>query len=211
MSETDSFIDEVSEEVRRDRLYGYLRRYGWIAVALVVLLVGGAAYNEWRKASEQAAAEALGDAILAAEGQEGAAARAAALDAIGADADTGAVVKLLAAADGDGAETSLRAILSDPNVDALYRDLAALKLATLDEASVGTAEARDLLQPLTQPGAAFRVLAEEQLALIDVAEGNTEAAIERLRALLVDDEASGALRRRASQLIVALGGSTEAS
>ena len=40
MSDTDSFIDEVNEEVRRDRFYGLLRRYGWIAVVAVVGVVG---------------------------------------------------------------------------------------------------------------------------------------------------------------------------
>ena len=43
MSETDSFIDEVNEEVRRDRLYAALRRYGWIAIVAVLAIVGGAA------------------------------------------------------------------------------------------------------------------------------------------------------------------------
>jgi hypothetical protein len=32
MSDTDSFIDEVTEEVRRDRMFFMLKRYGWIAV-----------------------------------------------------------------------------------------------------------------------------------------------------------------------------------
>ena len=36
MSDTDSFIDEVNEEVRRDRLYHLLRRYGWIAALAIV-------------------------------------------------------------------------------------------------------------------------------------------------------------------------------
>ena len=45
MSNPDSFIREVTEEVRRDRLYGYVRRYGWIAALLVLLVVGGAAWN----------------------------------------------------------------------------------------------------------------------------------------------------------------------
>ena len=44
MSDTDSFIDEVSEEVRRDRLFVLMRKWGWIPILLVVLLVGGATF-----------------------------------------------------------------------------------------------------------------------------------------------------------------------
>ena len=45
MSDTDSFIEEVTEEVRRDQLYKYVRKYGWIAIALVVGVVGGIEQN----------------------------------------------------------------------------------------------------------------------------------------------------------------------
>ena len=54
MSDTDSFIEEVSEEVRRDRLFKLMKRYGWIAILAVLLLVGGAAFNEVRKARQAA-------------------------------------------------------------------------------------------------------------------------------------------------------------
>ena len=57
MSNPESFIEEVNEEVRRDRLYGLLRRYGWIAVLAILLIVGGAAYSEYRKAQARAQAE----------------------------------------------------------------------------------------------------------------------------------------------------------
>ena len=49
MSLNDSFIQEVSDEVRRDRLFGLFRRYGWVAACLILFLVGGAGINEWRK------------------------------------------------------------------------------------------------------------------------------------------------------------------
>ena len=45
MSDTDSFIEEVTEEVRRDRLYGLLRRYGWIAALVIILIGGGASWS----------------------------------------------------------------------------------------------------------------------------------------------------------------------
>jgi len=64
MSDTNSFIDEVTEEVRRDRLFGYFRRYGWIPAVIIVALVGGTAYNEWSKAQLSQVAQARGDALL---------------------------------------------------------------------------------------------------------------------------------------------------
>ena len=79
MSDTDSFIDEVNDEVRRDRFYLLLKRYGWVAILAVVLLVGGAAWNEYQKAQNRARAEALGDAMFAALAGTDAAARAEAL------------------------------------------------------------------------------------------------------------------------------------
>ena len=66
MSDSDSFIEEVSDAVRRDRLFRQFKRYGWIAGVVVVLIVGGAAYSEWSKAQTRAASQARGDRILTA-------------------------------------------------------------------------------------------------------------------------------------------------
>ena len=66
MSDTDSFIEEVTEEVRRDQLYKYVRKYGWIAIALVVGVVGVTGYLEYQKVATANAAQALGDKLVAA-------------------------------------------------------------------------------------------------------------------------------------------------
>ena len=82
MSDTDSFIAEVSEDLRRDRLYGYARKYGWIVALAIVAVVGGTALSEYRAGAAQRAAEARGDAILAALDAEDDTARTAALLAL---------------------------------------------------------------------------------------------------------------------------------
>jgi hypothetical protein len=213
LSNPESFIDEVTEEVRRDKLYAQLRKYGWIGVVAVLLMVGGAAANEWIKARDRAAAEATGDAILAAVELDDAEARLATLDAFAAEGDRAALIALIAAAvaeEPQEADRRLAALAEDASRPALYRDLAQLKRALLPGAL--DADARiEVLTPLTAPGGAFRVLAEEQIALAQIELGETEAALERLEALVSDTEASQALRRRVSQLIVALGGTAPGS
>ncbi|HGG05783.1 MAG TPA: hypothetical protein ENK28_10020 [Aliiroseovarius sp.] len=205
MSNSDSFIDEVNEELQRDRLYTLLRKYGWIAVLLVILVVGGAAFNEWQKAKTQAAARALGDKITTALEIDDPVQQAAALEAISEDGEAEALVAFLAAGASPDATNAaeLRQIAENQAYPRIYRDMAALKLAV--SGGLSAEERATLLQPLTTAGAPYRVLAEEQLALIDVEKGEIDAAITRLRALLQDDEASQPLRQRAMQLIVALG------
>jgi hypothetical protein len=213
MSESDSFIEEVSEEVRRDRLYGYLRRYGWIGIVAVFLIVGGAAANEWRKSRAEAEAQALGDALLAALETEDATARQAALAGVPIDEGAGDVVALLVAAerlsaeDAAGAAEALRPLAQDAQAPAIYSDLAALKLVMLGEDGVDETTRAQLIERLSAPGAPYRLLAREQQALADLAAGRREAAIATAQELLQEQGLTPGLRQRLSQLIVALGGS----
>ncbi len=208
MSNPENFIDEVTEELRRDRLFALMRRYGWIAILLVLLIVGGAAYNEWQKATARAQAQALGDALGAALDEADPAAQIAAFQAIQADGDARALVAFLAIdgagqADNSAALDDLRAIMQDTTILPLYRDLATLKLVSAGQLPADERVA--LLEPLTNAGAPFRALAEEQIALAEVEKGDKEAAISRLQVLLQDDDASQDLRGRIAQLIIALG------
>ena len=216
MSDTDSFIEEVTEEVRRDRLYGLLRRYGWIAVLAILLIVGGTSYSEYRKAQTRADAEALGDAMIAALDQDENAERAAALAAIEpATPAAGAVLRLLTAAEqaqaGD-TETSvatLNAIALDGEAPQVYRQIAQFKALTLQGDKTPIPERRLALEALANPGNPLRLLASEQLALIDISQGDAEAAIARYQAILSDAEITSGLQQRALQVIVALGGEPE--
>ena len=120
MSDTDGFIEEVNEEVRRDRLYQMLRRYGWIAVLAILLIVGGASYSEYRKAQDRAEAEALGDAMLAALSINESTERADALAAIapGSPASAAVLRLLTAAQQSDAGDTTAAVATLDPDVAA---------------------------------------------------------------------------------------------
>ncbi len=217
MSNQDSFINEVTEEVRRDRLFTLFRRYAWIGITVVILVVAGAAWNEWRKAEARAEAQARGDAILAAVEAEDPRARLAALESLGTDAPADAVISLLTAttaieADGESAAyEDLVALTTDATVPQIYRDLAALKAAMIGAGEVPPADRIAMLEPLTSPGHTFRPLALEQTALAHVEAGDRDAALEILTGLAGDADASEGLLRRTLQLIVALGGSVDAS
>ena len=218
MSDTDSFIDEVTEEVRRDRLFAAMRRYGWIGILLVLALVVGAAVTEWQKARAAAEARAFGDALTAAMSAETPAARAEALEAVpAAGPERAALQGFLAAAsaleagDMPAALAAWDAIAAEGALPVTYRHLALLKRVVAAGAEMPASERGSALETLAAPGAPYRMLALEQQALDLVAAGETEAAVERLRALLQEPGVTSGLRRRATQLMVALGAEPEAA
>ena len=204
LSQSDSFIDEVNEEVRRDKLFAAFRKYGWIAVVGVILLVGGTSFVEWRKARAEARAEVFGDAIYDALSKEGAE-RSAALDAVPTEgANEAAVLALMRSASGDVA--ALRAVQTAEGIDPLYRDLASLKLLMMNADDLGADDRKAAFEQLAFPGAPFRLIAQEQIALIEVEAGDTDGAIEIFRQIAEDSEATNGLRRRANDMLTVLGG-----
>ena len=210
MSETDSFIDEVSEEVRRDQLYGVFKKYAWIALAVVVLIVGAAAFNEWRKAQTKSANEMAGDQILSALEIQDSAGRVDALAGISFD-DTGkqALLKLQEAAmlveDGriEEAAAVYEAAAALPDAGLVYTDLAKLKLVLIEPETDAAPALIEELSALDRP---FRLLAIEQRALASVRSGDVEAALTDLTAIIQDNLTTQDLRERAQQLTVVLGG-----
>jgi hypothetical protein len=79
MANTDSFIDEVSEEVRRDRLFSFFRKWAWLAVLDRPRGRRRCGLFRIPRAQTEATAEAFGDSLIAAleaDGPRGARRRA---------------------------------------------------------------------------------------------------------------------------------------
>ena len=213
MSDTDGFIEEVTEEVRKDQLFGYFKKYGWIAGLIIAGSVGGAAYLEWSKSQAAAEAQARGDAISAALANENTADQIAALDELSAEAGASfAVLALQKAAlqvnDGQrgAALSTLDSLAASDTIDPIYRDMATFKALMLRGKDTEPAARMAALDQLAIPGNPFRPLALEQMAVAKLDAGDKTAAIELLQGLLEESEVSPSIQQRATQLLVSLGG-----
>tara|TARA_B110000091_G_scaffold102200_1_gene111190 strand:+ start:1226 stop:1864 length:639 start_codon:yes stop_codon:yes gene_type:complete len=205
MSDTDSFIDEVTEEVRRDRLFGYFRRYGWIPAVIILVLVGGTAYSEWSKSVVAQAAQVRGDALLDALDVQDKPESISALSSIVAQEDTDVVASfLLAGLDQSLASELLTVIAENMEQPKYIRDLARLKLAATPDAA-SKDEAVSILTDLSAPGGLYRNAATEILVALELQRGNRDVALELLQSHVQDAGATRAQVQRMGELIVALG------
>ena len=209
----DSFIDEVTDDLRRERVFRALRRYGWIALAAMLLAVGYAGWREWDAGRRETAAQRFGDAILAAEGTQGdAAARAAALSAVQAPQQAQAALRnLLAgnamaeAGDAAGAAQRYDAAAAAAAGDPVMHDLALLRSVMVQGRGMDAAARDGALARLSTPGAPFEMIALELKALALVDAGRDEDAVTLIRQIQQKDGLSQAQRRRLSELLITLG------
>lgn len=208
---TDSFIDEVTADLRRDRLYHAMRRYGWIVVLLILGVVGGTAWLEYTRAQSRANAQEFGDAVLAARAQSDPAAALAAIDPAGSSGRRALAGLLTASAlTADGKDAAAAQALRDlaaaiGSDDPVLRDLAKLKAVIVAGPSLGMSERDAILDELSQPGAHFELLALEQKALALAEAGRDDDAITLIRQIRKKPALSDALRRRLDDTLVVLG------
>jgi len=212
VSDTDSFLQEVSEELRRDKLYRNMRKYGWIGLLLVAIFVGGAAYREYQKSQAAQRAQLFGSNIINALNEKNSKDRISKLQEIKAPSDNAkAVLTMLVSAEANNEEASsqdlsnLADVLEDLDVDAHYRDLLKFKILLGSAEKMALDERKSAFLKLSEPGNPFRLLAEEQLILIELEQGKIDSAIEKISQVLLDAEITVGLRNRATQMLIALG------
>lgn len=209
MADTDSFISEVTEEVRRDRLFAFFRKWAWLFVLVVVVIVGFAGFTEYRRAQNEASAQAFGDNVIASLNEEDVADRISALQAITpANPEAEMLLALLLAGQeveagtADAAAERLRAIAARDDMPMRYRDLAALKAHMLSPGD--RAEAMVMLDRLSQPGAPYRGLAIEQQAYLHIADGEVDEGRALLEELLGSADVTRGLQERVLGVMLAL-------
>lgn len=212
MSDTDSFIEEVSEEVRRDRLYNFLRKYAWVGVLTVLTIVGGTAFLEFKKATAKSKAEEVGSAVMKALEGSDEKERAKLLANIEVtNPEVKSIVAMLKAAEETtlqnyaAASKSLKAISEDLSTAQIYRDIAEFKFLLLSHDRIEDSLLLTGFEELASAGNPFRLLAEEQIAIIKLKNRENDAAVAKLRSILEDAELTDTIRQRVTQLLISLG------
>lgn len=212
-NQNDNFIDEVFDDLRRERLYRVFRRWGWLAITVVLLIVAGVIWREYSQSRAAADARAWGDAVLAAEAADDPGAIAQ-IDPNGVQ-DRRILGAMLAASDwaakgdNDAAIGALQQVAGDTAADPTLRDLAQLKLVMLQGAAMEASERDRILSNLSRAGAPFELLALEQKSIALIEAGRKDDAISLIRQIQQKDGVSEALRRRLSEMMIALGAEPE--
>lgn len=204
MSESDSFIQEVNEEVRQDRMFALWKKWGPWVLAALVLIVGGAALWSWMQARDHAQAQARGAALLAASPDELAAQQRLAETIDGPArlvAEFGVAAQLARQGETEIAAEAYRSLAARGDIAPYYRQLALLQALRIEAQSADPATVLAELEPLMQPGAPYAPLARELAAVIHLRAGDAQAAQSQLDAILADPTASQALRLRARELM----------
>lgn len=209
MSDTDGFIHEVTEELRRDRMLKVWRTWAPVLIGGVIAVVAATGLIEWHKQQDRAAAEQAGAVLRAAAVVPGPAERSvrfgeAAVTLEGGPAMVARLAQASAAAeagDAAGAAQALDAASTDGADMAVYRDLTGFRALLIALPDMEAGARIDALTPYLVDGAPFRLLALEQRAVAKLEAGDPAGARIDAEAALSDPMTSGQLRRRLTFLM----------
>ena len=216
MANPESFLEEVAEEVRRDRLFKFFKKNGWIIAFVVVATLCASIAYEWRKNSEISRAKSNGDLLTLAleKSQKGNLEELLGLLSdnspyLRPSSDLIAVTKLYYAEllyniDNDSSESMsvLKEIFSNENISRTLRQLAKIKYLLLF--SGDNKVKQDLIDELSSPGNHYRFLAQEHKVQTYLASGMSDEANRQIDILLNDLEVSEQQKRRLMDLKLAI-------
>lgn len=211
----ESFLREVDEAVRQDRLLGFWQGYGKIIIGSVIgALALFAGYLVWHDSRREAAGEVAQDAqkVLTAVAQKSAP-DAKAVAAISAATQPGYHATALlakaaiAAQKGDlkGAAMLYGAIAADEKLAQPYRDLGLVRQVTLNFDHMKPQAVVDTLKPLAVEGGPWFGSAGEMTAIAYMKMRKPALAGPIFAAIAKDATAPASVRSRAGQMAALLG------
>ncbi|MBN8940932.1 MAG: tetratricopeptide repeat protein [Rhizobiales bacterium] len=205
-------FDEVEEDLRRARFEKFWQKYWPVMAALaavVILVIGGWRFYEWRQEQQSAAAGARFEAAMRLSRTNGAEAEAQ-FATIAADAPSGyrILARLrqateLASRDKPAGVAAFDAIAADSGIGSVLQDVARIRAGYLLVDTASQADVARRVEPLTAAGLPFRHSARELMALAAMRAGDKAGVDKWLQAIQADQETPQGVRGRA-ELIAAV-------
>lgn len=220
----EAFLREVDEELRRDELTHFWKRYGLlVAAAVVVGLAAFAGWLIWQQRQQAAAgreAAALTQSIERLSANQAGAAEAD-LDALAGSGRPGyrAAARLAQGAvalqaDNDAEAARLfGSVAADSAIGQPLRDVALVRATAAEFGRLPPATVVQRLQPFAQPGNPWFGSAGEMVATAQLALGRREEAARLYNAIANDRSVPQSIRSRAVQMagLVEAGGGAAAA
>jgi len=213
--QNDVFIREVDEELRRDEMADFARRYGvWIGVLVVLFLaaLGGSLW--WRHHKEavsgtqgeqfQTALDSLGDGNLKAADPTLAGLAQSGHEGYRAMAQFAQADVLLKNDDLKGAAAKLAGIASDTKLDKAFRDLALIRQTSAEYDSLDPQKVIDRLKPLATKGNPWFGSAGEMVAMAYLQQNKRAEAGKLFGEMAQDATVPESIRQRAVQMAALL-------
>jgi hypothetical protein len=213
---SETFLREVDENLRRDRARDFAKTYGkWLIAAAILFLAAVAGWLYWQERERQKAAEeseqlaaiyrqiGTGNAKAAPKRLEPLAAKGT--DVTRASALFAAAAVALEENDRKTALDKFRAVQGDKSLPQSYRDLALVRLTTLEFDQIKPEEVIARMEPLAKTGEPWFGSAGELTALALLRQNKKAEAGKLFAAIAFDREVPDTIRARSVQLAGSLG------
>ena len=213
---TETFVREVDENLRRDRLRDFFKEYGnWLiaAVGLFLAISGGLIWwNQHQEQKRGAQVEQLAQ-VYKDIGGGNAAKAAPQLDelaksgskAVRASAQFARAALTLQQNDTKQAAATYKAIADDDAMPLPYRDAALVRQTALEFDQLKPDEVISRLAPLTKAGEPWFGSAGEMTALAMLKQGKSQQAAQLFVAIAKDKSVPETIRGRAAQVAASMG------
>ena len=218
----DTFLKDVNENLRRDRMTDFFKSYGkWVAVAVVLFLAAVGGWIYWEERQNRASSDqseqlhALLTDLSAGKTQT-VPQRVAELekshsDVVRASATLTDAAVALEKNNRSAAIAKYRELASDEGLAQPFRDVATVRMTALEFDSLKPEEVIARLQPLAKAGNPWFGSAGEMTALALMKQNKNAEAGRMFAAIAADTQVPNSIRSRAVQVAGTLGVDASAS